>query len=345
MQNARRQAPEELFGQDAFSPFHVDVVCRRCDHESKHEIRWALMHPEPEECEANGWDGVLLGRAVECPSCGVADDYALTPVAKLGLVARAIASGGVTSEPTGVRIGVAGLFDGTVVRRPTQALDHLRKYVSEDPESGEAWRRLGNACNRYGREAEAEEAWLRAVKADAQECEAAFSLIERCRSTGRPDDATSFLQLAIERFGGARNLDAVLRRRMADAIANYLEGLVHSNWPAALEAVWRDGALGNEPIVRMSAVDLSKITNWERLAAFLGSANLHALRLTADIPSEEYTQLESLLRDEMLLDYTPSQPFVRASPKVGRNDPCTCGSGKKFKRCCAESTVSARRVS
>jgi len=25
---------------------------------------------------------------------------------------------------------------------------------------------------------------------------------------------------------------------------------------------------------------------------------------------------------------------VHASPKVGRNDPCPCGSGKKFKKCC-----------
>ena len=24
----------------------------------------------------------------------------------------------------------------------------------------------------------------------------------------------------------------------------------------------------------------------------------------------------------------------RATPKVGRNDPCSCGSGKKFKKCC-----------
>lgn len=30
----------------------------------------------------------------------------------------------------------------------------------------------------------------------------------------------------------------------------------------------------------------------------------------------------------------PSQPTVRATPKVGRNDPCPCGSGKKFKKCC-----------
>lgn len=25
---------------------------------------------------------------------------------------------------------------------------------------------------------------------------------------------------------------------------------------------------------------------------------------------------------------------VRSSPKVGRNDPCPCGSGKKYKQCC-----------
>ncbi len=29
-----------------------------------------------------------------------------------------------------------------------------------------------------------------------------------------------------------------------------------------------------------------------------------------------------------------STPIVRDGPKVGRNDPCPCGSGKKFKKCC-----------
>ena len=27
------------------------------------------------------------------------------------------------------------------------------------------------------------------------------------------------------------------------------------------------------------------------------------------------------------------------TPKVGRNDPCPCGSGKKYKRCCGGATV------
>ncbi len=32
----------------------------------------------------------------------------------------------------------------------------------------------------------------------------------------------------------------------------------------------------------------------------------------------------------------PVKTFVREQPKVGRNDPCTCGSGKKFKKCCGK---------
>ncbi|HWS13947.1 MAG TPA: SEC-C metal-binding domain-containing protein [Rhodocyclaceae bacterium] len=28
---------------------------------------------------------------------------------------------------------------------------------------------------------------------------------------------------------------------------------------------------------------------------------------------------------------------MHAAPKVGRNDPCPCGSGKKYKKCCGAS--------
>ncbi len=31
--------------------------------------------------------------------------------------------------------------------------------------------------------------------------------------------------------------------------------------------------------------------------------------------------------------------YRRIAPKVGRNDPCPCGSGKKFKHCCGEVTL------
>ncbi len=32
--------------------------------------------------------------------------------------------------------------------------------------------------------------------------------------------------------------------------------------------------------------------------------------------------------------HAPVAPIVREEPKINRNDPCTCGSGKKYKKCC-----------
>jgi uncharacterized protein YecA (UPF0149 family) len=32
----------------------------------------------------------------------------------------------------------------------------------------------------------------------------------------------------------------------------------------------------------------------------------------------------------------PVATYQRGAPKVGRNDACPCGSGKKYKKCCLE---------
>lgn len=36
---------------------------------------------------------------------------------------------------------------------------------------------------------------------------------------------------------------------------------------------------------------------------------------------------------------TIAATYQREHPKIGRNDPCPCGSGKKFKKCCGSSTT------
>jgi len=42
------------------------------------------------------------------------------------------------------------------------------------------------------------------------------------------------------------------------------------------------------------------------------------------------------LRSQWIEDMRQSETVVRTEPKVGRNDPCPCGSGKKFKQCCLQ---------
>ena len=43
-----------------------------------------------------------------------------------------------------------------------------------------------------------------------------------------------------------------------------------------------------------------------------------------DIPTQEHKPVPN----------EPPQQYKRQLPKVGRNDPCPCGSGKKYKKCC-----------
>ncbi|MBF8275011.1 MAG: motif domain protein [Candidatus Brocadiaceae bacterium] len=38
------------------------------------------------------------------------------------------------------------------------------------------------------------------------------------------------------------------------------------------------------------------------------------------------------------------EPIVNNMPKVGRNEPCPCGSGKKYKKCCMGNEIIERRV-
>lgn len=41
----------------------------------------------------------------------------------------------------------------------------------------------------------------------------------------------------------------------------------------------------------------------------------------------------SVLNEEELAELNPDRPYVRSGEKVGRNSPCPCGSGKKYKSC------------
>ena len=52
--------------------------------------------------------------------------------------------------------------------------------------------------------------------------------------------------------------------------------------------------------------------------------------------SLEDTAIKSLDGTTPKKDNEPNTPIVNKEPKVGRNDPCICGSGKKYKNCCGK---------
>jgi hypothetical protein len=50
---------------------------------------------------------------------------------------------------------------------------------------------------------------------------------------------------------------------------------------------------------------------------------------------QAWPHFESALKTGKL-NFETTKPFVNRANKVGRNEPCPCGSGKKFKHCCAK---------
>ena len=62
-----------------------------------------------------------------------------------------------------------------------------------------------------------------------------------------------------------------------------------------------------------------------------GREYLHPEITTEPLPAPESGDQPNVLSPESTAAAT--QPFVRGGPKVGRNAPCPCGSGKKYKHC------------
>ena len=50
---------------------------------------------------------------------------------------------------------------------------------------------------------------------------------------------------------------------------------------------------------------------------------------TSEIAREQQQAIENSSQTDV-----PVEPIRNRGEKVGRNDPCPCGSGKKYKKCC-----------
>ena len=139
--------------------------------------------------------------------------------------------------------------------------------------------------------------------------------------------------------GGAwpETADALMRSRYtAYALANY-GWLVETTHPAARAEVSAETLARQCTGVRWLRLDVEKCVD----ATEPGAADLvefHAL-YELDGVVRQIGERSAFVRDGDRLYYmdgTALRPaaYRREAPKVGRNDPCPCGSGKKYKKCC-----------
>jgi len=83
--------------------------------------------------------------------------------------------------------------------------------------------------------------------------------------------------------------------------------------------------------------DLIFRARWVRQEAlariWAGQSSEHAVAASA-YEAQQRAALEAHQQGRMAEEGEAVKQIVREAPKVGRNDPCPCGSGKKYKKCC-----------
>ena len=66
----------------------------------------------------------------------------------------------------------------------------------------------------------------------------------------------------------------------------------------------------------------------ERAEEILAICNEHGWKAIVGIEPDKFEDISDV---ERLMN--PAEP-VKVQVKIGRNEPCPCGSGKKYKKCC-----------
>lgn len=89
-----------------------------------------------------------------------------------------------------------------------------------------------------------------------------------------------------------------------------------------------------DPAAEQAGVVLAAYLDF--LAESVVTSQMYEMRRALESTLPEF---EEAVRTGAAVHHAPherSRPFVHSAEKVGRNDPCPCGSGKKFKKCCAQ---------
>ena len=85
-----------------------------------------------------------------------------------------------------------------------------------------------------------------------------------------------------------------------------------------------------DPVVEYRMVGFDMFNEMTRSIQEETTGALFHVQIEQKIEKEQVAKVTGTNKDES----NAKTPYVRKGAKIGRNDPCPCGSGKKYKNCC-----------
>ena len=309
-------------------PLAVRLRCGPCGALATHVVGAARVHPDLDACARDGWDGVVFARVVTCGACGAEDDYTLGPAQRFAIV-EALA---VAAEGSPVSRGVVDGPDGKPARRRGALLAQLRADADARPDDGVAWERLGDALRDAARLDDAVVAWRRSMQASPDNVSVVLGYYQALVDAGDADGADALVDVVLQRWPRGRAALDDAAAQALDLEAEFDRWLARRGAPLTLACDFApvDGLVA-PPAIAL-AIPLHRPRRRADAKVLLLDPRLAAVRLTRDEPDEP-TALEALLEKNPFAFVTQPVPRPADERRAGRNDPCPCGSGKKYKKC------------
>lgn len=282
------------------------LECRACGGTYEYEVERVYLDP------AHAGADPLIHDRIQCRGCGRWDDYSLTPGARADILTESLrvlshSVSGDRAPRSPVAVVSSGLQDGRRMH-PEQGLRDYERRLGEHPDDPGLHVGRANILRFLKRFEAAAAGYRRAIELDPHAVEAHWSLA----------------QLAAERG------DVVEAARGFERCARVLP---HGNFYRVPESQ-------REDFIAALKEDAER---FGRLARLAGDRVDDVLPSPGPCP-EPGPEGSRRLPREPATGHTidaarssPSRPL--ALPIVGRNAPCPCGSGRKFKVCCLPGRV------
>ena len=319
----------------------LDLICRQCGAKGTYRVGGIMVDPDwarnRPETAAPIEDAVSFTGLFRCKQCGAGGPWAFPPATHTQLNMAMLASLLHPEDPP-IEFGVFLMTDGTQMHSAAEAEDYLKRKLQKRPDDAYLWGRLGNLYTNAGEFALARPAYEKSVQLDPGEVESNYRLgYDRMESGDAAGAAECFQRIARCARTSTCPDPILLEGMVRDSLSRLFD--LHCDTDGAIPFPPEfDRPAGESPAVEASSIvamemDLGTKESWDILTS---------LCLTGRVPPDvlrcernRAAAANGPRRNPPPTRQTNREPAtVRGRRRVGRNDPCPCGSGRKYKRCC-----------
>lgn len=248
------------------------------------------------------YDPIIIPQRVVCQKCGAVDQYEIGGMGQMALIADLLMSVEPELEKLrrpDQRVQYTEFTSRWGRMHPLAAIERYEREIARHPDDSSLHVGFGQTLRFLGRSDEAEAEHRKALELDPANLEAWINLAQMAGERGDVVEARQLWQKVLA-FGSDSRLPVEQRELLTAAAREALDDLRHGR---KIEAT-------GPPVVNGPAARAA-------LAGAPHPTRKPPVRQPAAPPPSP----------------PPAAAPIRSAPKVGRNEPCPCGSGKKYKHC------------